>query len=180
MAKRARRHSYRAAVDGSLAYDLSNPALHPEDIAGQLKSPAVPKIREKPQARAIPRTKQFVAPGAILGFSIAAILMVMMLMAQVRLTILSDETVALQNTLMELRTEESKLKIAYEGAFNLSEIETYATKELGMQKPRSDQIFYVNSSAPDKAMILREEAEQKDTLFTKLEEFFVSLGEYFK
>lgn len=155
----ARRVRY---ADGSLAYDFNNPALYP-DYDQEFTAPAperrtVPKA--KPKTRAVPRGKQSIAPFSIVGFACAAVLLVFALMAQIQLTTVSEDTVVLQSRLEELQLEEAKLKIAYESAFNLTEIEDYAVNVLGMQKPRSDQIFHIDGSAPDKAVIHTGESEE--------------------
>ena len=47
-----------------------------------------------------------------------------------------------------------------------------------MQKPRSDQLYYVNSTAQDKAVILAEDAEHVG-LADRFGDFISSLVEYF-
>ena len=97
---------------------------------------------------------QSVSPFAILGFAIAAVLLVISLMARIQFTQVSAETASLQSQLSQLTEQQSKLTIAYESALNLTDIENYAMNNLGMQKPQADQIRYISSSAQDKAEIL--------------------------
>ena len=169
------------AVYGSLAYDFSNPALYPElDYSRPLDIPAPPKTQERVVTRAVPRTKQRIAPTAILGFACAAVMLVFALMAQIQLTAVSDETAQLETKLAELETEQTRLLIDYESAFNLTEIEEYAIGTLGMQKPRSDQIYYIEGGAPDKAVILETAQTEEPGLFDRIGEFLSGLGEYFR
>ena len=125
----------QGAVYGSLAYDLSNPELYPEmEYERSFNIPAPPKIEEEVVTQAVARTRQSIAPMSIIGFACAAVLLVFSLMAQIQLTAVSDETAQLESQLNELGVENARLLIDYESAFNLAEIEEYATMQLGMQK----------------------------------------------
>ncbi|MGI5936569.1 MAG: hypothetical protein ACOX7I_07195 [Oscillospiraceae bacterium] len=169
------------AVYGSLAYDFNNPIFFPETTLDEpVKAPAPPKTKTRQQAaaRTVARTKQAVAPFAIIGAACVAVLLVFTLFFRIQLTQVTDETVQLNEKLEELKAENAKLLIQYESAFNLNEIEDYAINVLGMQKPRSDQIYYVDSSAPDKAVVLQEEAKDNG-LLERLEDFLALIGEYF-
>lgn len=169
----------QGAVYGSLAYDFNNPALNPEyeehwSVQHQVESPAIEE--EQAQAQTAPKTMQAIAPFSVIGLVLAAVLFVFALMAQIQLTTVSDEAVALTDKIAQLETEQTRLRIEYESAFNLTEIEEYAISELGMQKPRSDQIFYLDSATPDKAEILS--PEESDGLLDRVSDFVGSMGEY--
>ena len=105
-------------------------------------------------------------------------LLVLSLMARAQLSTASETVSALESQVAALQEEQDKLLIGYESAFNLTEIEDYAINELGMQKPRSDQLYYVNSTAQDKAVILAEDAEHVG-LADRFGDFISSLVEYF-
>jgi len=172
----------RYPVYGSLAYDFNNPIFFPDDTLDEpVKAPAPPKTKTRQQAavRTAVRAKQAVAPFAIIGAVCVAVLLVFTLFLRIQLTQVTDETVQLSEKLEELKAENAKLLIKYESAFNLNEIEDYAINVLGMQRPRSDQIYYVDSSAPDKAVVLQEE-EEKSGLVERLEDFLALIGEYFR
>ncbi len=164
------------AVNGSLAYDFDNPALYPEYEYGKpLDIPAKPRIREEVVPKQGTLTRQSVSPLAILGFAVAAVLLVFSLMARVQLTQASAEAAKLQTQLDQLTTEQSRLTIAYESALNLTDIENYAVNTLGMQKPHADQIRYVSSSTQDKAQILAGTdgaAQKSGDLVDSLREYF--------
>lgn len=172
----------RNAVYGSLAYDFNNPALYPEETVEEEARWHVehqadnPIIEEEQAAVQAPRTRQAVSPVSVIGLILASVLIVMSLMAQIQLTAVSSEAVALSEKLEELETEQTRLRIAYESAFNLAEIEEYAINELGMQKPRSDQVYYIDSVTSDKAEVLSP-AEQ-DGVLDRLSDFIASFGEY--
>lgn len=179
MAKAAVKSSYpRDAVNGSLAYDLNRPAAEDYLYSAPVDIPAAPRTTDEvvPERVAVP--KQAVSPMAVLGFAVAAVLLVLSLMARAQLSAASETVTGLESRIAELQEEQDKLLIGYESAFNLTEIEDYAINELGMQKPRSDQIYYVNSTAQDKAVILTEDVEQVG-LADRFGDFISSLVEYF-
>ncbi|HHU23328.1 MAG TPA: hypothetical protein GXZ52_07965 [Clostridiales bacterium] len=180
MANRTKNTYGQHSVYGSLAYDFNNPIFFPETTLDEpVKAPAPPKTREQTAVRTALRTKQALAPFAIIGTACVAVLLVFSLMFRIQLTQVTDETVQLNQRFEELKAENAKLLIQYESAFNLTEIEEYAINDLGMQKPRSDQIYYVDSSAPDKAVVLQEETEDGG-LLDRLKDFLALIGEYFE
>lgn len=183
MASQAGNKYGSGAVYGSLAYDFNNPELYPEVEYGiPLERPAPPKPEEstqvRPRVRTRARTKQGVAPGAVLGILVAAALFVVCIMAQVRVMDISARSAELTSQLTELETRQARLKIEYESAFNLAEIEEYATKELGMQKPTADQIYYIDTSSPDRAVVVQQTSN--DSLVDRVADFLSGLGEYFR
>lgn len=170
------------AVYGSLAYDFNNPELYPDmsyEPAPEIAAPSLEQTSESAAQTAAARSVQSVAPTAILGFICAAVMLILYLVVNIQLTTVSDEAVHLNNQLEELELEQTRLRIAYESVFNLAEIEEYAIGELGMQKPRSDQIYYVDSSAPDKAVVLNAE-DDSDTVGWRLSDTLDIIGEYFR
>ncbi|MCM1148982.1 MAG: hypothetical protein NC319_02695 [Butyricicoccus sp.] len=172
----------RGAVYGSLAYDYDNPELYPEEYSSAPEPAAPPQTRERAQtatrAQVQARSRQAVYPLAMLGIAVAAVLFVIAIMAQIQLFDISSKTVELQTQLKELQTEQTKLKIAYEGAFNLTEIEQYATSRLGMQKPSADQIYYIDTSLPDRAVIIAQTAS--NGFFGRMSDLLSEIGAYFR
>ena len=168
------------ATNGSSAYDLSNPELYPDyTYETPLERPAEPTVKEAVSARQAVQSKQSLAPFALLGFGLAAVLLVFSLMAQIQLAQISDDTVKLQSKLSEMKLAETRLLISYESAFNLTEIERYAINVLGMQKPRVDQLFYIEGESPDKTIIHSEKTEDYG-LLDRFADMLSSLGEYFR
>ena len=111
---------------------------------------------------------------AVLGFAIAAVLIVFSLVARVQLSQASAQVSALEDQYAELQEH-------YESAFNLTEIEDYAIHELGMQKPRSDQLYYISSSnAADTAVVLDQTAAEPLSLADRFGDFLTSIVEYFR
>ena len=185
MAAVARRKYGQGAVYGSLAYDFNNPELYADEYAsyGSTAERAVPRAkpqtgtRVRTRAKTVRHTKQSIAPSAILGMGIAAFLFVVALMANIALMDVSAGSAELESELDQLREEQTRLLIAYESAFNLTEIEEYATSSLGMQKPKADQIYYIDTSSPDKAMVIADSTEAG--LFDRVADIISGIGEYF-
>ena len=177
------------AVSGSLAYDSDDPELYreieyglplPFDAPPAEAEQALPQEQEDalPQTRSHARARQSIAPAAVLGVLIAAAMFVVAIMAQIQLIGLSSERTALEAELSELQTKNAQLQIAYESAFNLTEIEEYAVTGLGMQKPGADQITYIDTSSPDRAVVIRDSSG--DGFVDRLSDFLAELGSYFR
>lgn len=143
------------AVYGSLAYDFGNPELYDEellDLEPEVGSPS--DTEEQTKTTPATRPQYAVAPMAVAGFAVAAILLVFFLLGHIQLIGVSDATLALTEQLEELEKEQRRLLIDYESTFNLTEIEAYAIGQLGMQKPSGDQIFFIGATSADRAEIL--------------------------
>ena len=158
MAAAAVKKTYgQGAVYGSLAYDFDNPELYGGEYT-TAKPKARPRVqtqtRVRTRARNVVHTKQSIAPMSIVGMLAAAFLVVVAILAQAQIVGISSASVTLQKELAQLEEQQAKLRIAYESAFNMAEIEDYAIHSLGMQKPRADQIFYIDTSSPDKAVVI--------------------------
>lgn len=184
MAASAKNPVYDAnAIYGSLAYDYSKAAPYHEGmgrpVERQVIIPAPPKIKEEVAVRAKVQTNQAVSPFAIIGFACAAILLVFTLMAKIQLTTVTNDTVTLENQLSDLKVAQNRLLINYEKAFNLTEIEENATKSLGMQRPRDEQIFYLDSNVPDKAVVMNNNGT-KSGFVERVFDAISSISEYFK
>ena len=141
--------------------------------------PAPPVVEEQTSTRTRVKNSQAVSPVAVIGLLCSAVLLVFMLMAKIQFTAVSDNAVALEQQLSDLNVEQTRLLIDYESVFNMTEIEEYATSILGMQRPRDEQIYYLNSSVPDKAVIIDGTDEEKGPL-DRLLEMLASIGEYFR
>lgn len=141
--------------------------------------PAPPVVEEQTKTRVGVKNSQALSPVAVIGLLCSAVLLVFMLMARIQFTKVSDEAVALEQQLSDLNVEQTRLLINYESVFNMTEIEDYATSVLGMQRPRNEQIYYLNSSIPDKAVII-EENDNKKSPTDRFLDLLASIGEYFR
>jgi len=173
MASPASRKRNTARMDGNAAYDLRSTAAEeylystaPVDL------PHAPRPTETVVPESAPRPKQAIAPMALIVFS---------LVARVQLSQASAQVSALEDQYAQLQEQQTRLRIDYESAFNLTEIEDYAIHELGMQKPRSDQLYYISSSdAADTAVVLDQTAAEPLSLADRFGDFLTSIVEYFR
>jgi len=170
-------------VYGSLAYDYAKAGAYREKmdrpVDRQVIIPAAPKIAEQAAVKTGVKTRQSVAPLAVIGYACAAILVVFSLMAKIQLTEVTDSAVTLEQQLTDLNVAQNRLLINYEKAFNLTEIEEYATAELGMQRPRDEQIFYLDSTVPDKAVII-DNKDKQGGFAERVFDALSSIAEYFR
>ena len=143
-------------TDGSLAYDLDWAVRERElNHAGEMprhqeKTVTREKVQEKVHVQV--RERQQVSVFAVVGFSVAIIMAVMVLMGYIRLTVLAADTVVLKNQLETLDTENVRLTARYEQLFDLSTVKEAAEKA-GMVKPAVTQISYIDLSDGDNAVV---------------------------
>ena len=177
----SRKRNTTARMDGNAAYDLHSTAAEEYRYSAPVEMPHAPRTTEAVVPESVPTPKQAIAPMAVLGFAIAAVLLVISLVARVQLSQASAQVSALEDQYTQLQEDQTRLRIDYESAFNLTEIEDYAIHELGMQKPRSDQLYYISSSdAADTAVVLDQNAAEPLSLADRLGDFFSSILEYFR
>ncbi len=190
------RYASRNAVYGSNAYDLSKVrSAMPAPLEPELLPVRKPEIRPavSPAPRTAPKTTPTATPRtshksqrsygvslyAAAGFVVAVVLIVFVLLAHVRYTEVTNDTVKLQSQLTKLNEQERKLKISYENAFDVNQVEQYATQKLGMSKPTESQIGTISATAKDKAVVAdgqNNPGKTKENMGT----FLASLVAYFK
>jgi cell division protein FtsL len=192
MAAAAAKRAYgQGAVYGSLAYDFNNPELYQDEYTTAeptVRPKAQPRQRTQTQtqtqtrvrtrARTAVHTRQSIAPLSIVGVLAAAFLVVIAILAQAQIVGISSKSVELQQQLDELEEQQSKLRIAYESAFNMAELEDYAIHTLGMQRPHADQIYYIDTSSPDKAVVVA--AGNNDGFVDRVSDYLSGVASYFR
>jgi cell division protein FtsL len=182
------------AVDGTLAYDFGSPQAMPQQ---QTYQEAYEDIYEAPRRQSVPQEQNWIKEDSevktqahvhahhrsglgvlpVLGAVCAAVLVVMVLLAQIQLVSISGTAVELEAQIEELKTQRDKLTVEYETVFNLKDVEEYATGVLGMQEPREDQIYYLtNVTSGDKAVVITDETTNMFSL--GLEDIAGSLENY--
>ena len=187
-AARELRYNSRSAVYGDLAYDLDREVRERalrhagEAPRHQTAVEAVPKA--KPRVRSLSkaqvRQRQKVSVLSVLGVGAAIGLAVMVLMGYIQLTIISDEVVSLQNQLEELQTENATLTAQHEQMFDLATVKEVA-EAAGMSKPSSSQIYYIDLSEGDSAVVYQqEESNLLSRLLTSLNHGIYAVVEYFE
>lgn len=154
-AARDMRYRGRQAVNGSLAYDLDY-AVRERELrhAGEAR-----KAREKAKVHAAPRIlvreRQYVSVLTVLSVAAVMGLALLVLMNYVQLTLLSTETVKLQNQLEELETENVSLTAQYHQMFDMASVKD-AAEAAGMAKPSGTQMEHLDLSSGDSAVAYRQ------------------------
>jgi len=154
-AVRDARYRGKQAVNGSLAYDLDYAARERElRHAGEARRDAAqPKVHAAPHV--LVRARQYVSPLAVLSVAAIMGLALLVLMGYVRLTLLSAETVELQEQLEELETENVNLTAQYQRMFDMASVKE-AAEAAGMSKPSGTQMGRLDLSAGDTAVAYRQ------------------------
>ena len=112
-------------------------------------------MRPAEREEAAAKDRQGFSVLSLLGVGAAVVLLTMMLLAQIRLTDISDTAAKLESQISQLETERDKLTVEYESVFNLKEVEERAVNVLGMQEPDNEQIFYLTGVASaDRAVVV--------------------------
>lgn len=183
MASTARELRYTGghAVNGSLAYDLDYEVRERElRHAGELPRRRE-TVREEPKVRSVSkvRERQHVSAFSLVGFTVVIGMAVLLLMSYVQLTVLSADTVELQNQLADLETENVRLTAQYEQMFDMAAVKE-AAAAAGMGKPSGSQVGYIDLSEGDSA----EEYQKEDPsllsrLLTSLNHGVYAVVEYF-
>lgn len=151
----------RSGVYGNLAYDLERELRERElSHAGEVRREA-----ERPRTEAAPKTKtrtrtlvrerKRVALASVLGFTAVAALAVLVLLNNVALTRLSGDVAELKSQLSVLETEHVTLSTQYQRLYDLSSVKA-AAEAAGMVKPRASQVYYVDLSGGDSAVVYQE------------------------
>ncbi|MBQ3404633.1 MAG: hypothetical protein IJG63_04350 [Oscillospiraceae bacterium] len=135
--------------------------------------------RRKSAARKQEADARSVSAFMIVSMIIVAVLVVLILMAHVHLTALSSQTAVLESQISQLKEDESELLVQYENAFNLTEVERYATKELGMVKLSNNQTTTIYVTTADKAVVLNEKVGVFNALTESIKMAVTSFSEYF-
>lgn len=138
--------AYAPAYDGS--------AVRAPRREEELYQPAPqPKQREKVRRRELVRAQAQVreagqvAPFAVVGFLAVAIFAVMLVMSYAQLMVANNQMVTLRDELSDLQAENATLTAEYEKVFDMERLQE--TVGGTMVRPGSDQVVYIDLSAPD-------------------------------
>ena len=153
------RYNHRNAVYGSLAYDLDR-ELRERELGHAGEAPLQREVAlERPKVRSVSkvqvRQRQHLSACSVVGFAAVAALAVLVLMSYIRLTALSSEGVALKKQLSALETENVTLTAQYERMFDRNSVKA-AAEAAGMGKPSSSQIYYMDLSDGDSAVVYQQ------------------------
>lgn len=126
-------------VHGSLAYDFRpNGWENAGEYSG--KTEAKQKIKTKGRAG--------VSPALFISVALSITMLIAALMCSAELVVLSEEIYTIEKKIDELEQEQTRLKVEHGFLYSPDEIERYAIEMLGMQKPSSEQIVYINVPEP--------------------------------
>ena len=183
------RYDAKHAVFGNVAYDLDW-ELRERELRHAGEAPAhapAPARRERAAERAQTnvathvqvREKQHLSVFSVVGFVAVAVMAVMVLMSHIQLTALSAETVALKKEITQLQSEKVVLTAQYERMFDRNSVKE-AAEAAGMSKPGNSQVFYIDLSDGDSAVVYqRSEPTVLSRLLTSLNHGVYAVVEYF-
>ncbi len=190
------RYASRSATFGSVAYDLDalkrgfehtgyaepEPEYAAPAAPGKVSRPdAVERVGAWAKARAIAvqASPVTVSVFSVMGFLLAAVLIVFVILSYVQITELNDQKTQLRAQVSALDTEMEQLRVGYETTFNLNEIEDYASHTLGMVRLTDSNTAAVRSGRTDAGVILTPKNDD-GSAFSGFGEFIGSLLEYLK
>lgn len=110
-----------------------------------------PRERVVARQRVRVRPAGYVAPVAVIGFALVAVMAVLLLVNYAQLTQTSNEIVRLRQESADLSEEHAKLTAQYELAFDLKSVEEQVTASGAMVQPQAGQIVTLNIQEPDSA-----------------------------
>ena len=173
----ARRADPYMRTYGSVAYD---PAYSPDF---ERREETLPRIRTRERAavkaHARVRPAGYVAPTAVIGFALVAVMAVLLLAGYAQMTKVSDQIIHLRSEEASLREENAKLRTAYELAFDLKSVEERVAASGMMIQPQPDQIVTLNVSEPDSAKFYQDQSES-GSLWGEVEDTVDNLVAFFK
>ncbi len=174
----------RYPVNGSLAYDLDY-ELREREFRHAGEAPRRQEtVREQPKVRTehkvLVREKQKLSFLTAVGFTAVMVMAVMVLFSYVQLLELSTGTVALKQELTALEAENVSLTAEYEQMFDRATVKEAALRA-GMAKPSVGQIYYIDLSSGDNAVVCQmEEPSVLSRLLTSLNHGVYAVVEYFE
>ena len=175
-------HYSQDAVYGNLAYDLDR-EIRERELRHAGEARRTVEAKPQPKARSVAhvqvRERQRVSVAAVLGFCVVAVLAVLVLMSYAQLTMLSSDVVQLKKELSALETQNVSLTAEYQQMYDLSTVKQ-AAEAAGMGKPGSSQIYYVDMSGGDNAVVYQqEEPGVLSRVLTSLNHGIYAVVEYF-
>ena len=161
MAVNRRRRTTGYSTYGSVAYAPTydgNAARVPRREEELRRAPAPqPKkpVRRHERAQVEVRQAGAVAPFAVVGFLAVAVFAALLVTSYAQLTVANDELVSLRRQLTNLEAENTVLSAQYERVFDLATIQAAVGDT--MVRPTSDQVVYIDLSAPDTVTVFQGE-----------------------
>lgn len=175
-------------VNGSLAYDFGALERQLEDTGRmdpdlytlpmeETSADVISRAHEHTKARV--RPAQHVSPVMVLGAMAVAVLMVMVVLSYVELATISDSVVSMRSQVSDLETRQVALQTQYEQAFDLVSIKEQALAA-GMSLPSDSQVYYIDLSDPDNAVVYEQESEGVLQVLEQVWQSILHAVEYFR
>lgn len=134
---------------------------------------------EEPQSASRPRPKHKSAYGVsitgVLGVLLAVAAVMFILVSYASYTAVANQTVNARHRLEELQEENRRLSAAYDMAFDMNAVKSYAQKELGMGEPTSSQIEYAEIESQD-SVALYSDGDSSSSLLSVFTSLFSAIG----
>lgn len=185
--KAKKRYRTPGVVNGSLAYDLNTlerqlnttGRMTPDLYAAPMEEHAADVIaRAHEKAKRQVRPAQHLSPAMVLAFTAVAAMMVLMVMCYVELSVISNSVVDKRAQLSALQTQQVILQTKHEQAFDLATVKE-AAMAAGMGLPSDSQIYYIDLSTPDNAVVHRQPREGAAGLMDTVKTWVGKAVEYF-
>ena len=155
----------------SLAYRLSqNTEENTESTLPQVR-PRVLKSNRPVTLQC--REAEAVSIFAIVGFLLACILVVLVLLSHIQLDRINDQTTALTAELSALESEYEDLSAQYEQLFDMDSIKSNLIASGAMTQVTSEQQIYMDLSQPDSSTVCDDETDTAGSAFlSRISAFF--------
>lgn len=186
--KAKKRYRTPGVVNGSLAYDFNalerkldrTGRMTPDLYAAPMEESAADVIaRAHEKAKSQIRPAEHLVPALVVGFVLAAVMMVLMVMCYVELSVLSNSVVSMREQVARLQSEQVLLNTRHEQAFDLATVKE-AALAAGMSLPSDSQVYYIDLSAPDHAVVHQQGDTGGDGFLSGLKHWLGVAVEYFR
>ena len=169
---------HHGATYGSLAYDLDALAREKQlDEAGKLPQkkvrPAQPEVQPVQRRQSAARAAVRPSPVLLLGTVLVVGMVIALMLCYVKLTGISDNVSSIKREISALEEQHVALLTTYERTFDLATV--------GMSKPSSGQIQYIDLSGADSVEVYAAGGAAALNGFTeKAESLWAYVLEYFR
>lgn len=167
---------------GNVAYDTGRFNTAPSRRGPQLQELPLVRPRKRAQAQVQTRVKVALRPKEeysllpAVGFLVAALMAVMIIVGYSQLNAIYAQTVDARDQLATLEAEETRLRAQYEEVFDQGTLQAAVASAGGqLSEARSDQKIYVDLSEPDNAVVYSQSGEK--SLLQSLKDLWKSLTE---
>ena len=124
-----------------------------EGIDGHSRAKKMSDARAAARAkmRRLAQSQLFMA--SLFGVTVTVTMLFGIVFSTMQLSAMTAEATRIRRQINTLAGQEANLRAQVENRVDLAEIERIATQELGMMKPRGEQIVYVDTSTADFAVV---------------------------